>query len=371
MKTNSMKKITVLHVIERMNRGGVETVAMNILRHIDNNRFSFVFLCAEGKKYDYEDELIALGAKIIRAPGPRDAGLMTYLKNFKRIVNSENIDIVHAHNHSMYPLIAATYSGVKSRIYHSHTTGVESSGGLGKQFHIYLSKLIINILSTDRVACGIEAGKYMFGDRPFMTFHNGIILEDFYFSIDNRRMIRRDYNISDSAIVIGHIGRMVPVKNQKFVIEIFKEYLKLKTNSYLLLVGNGEQKVENEEYAKKHMVEGKVKFLGSRGDVNALYSAMDLFILPSMSEGLPVTLIEAQANGLESLASDTVSETANITGGVEFYSLKKGAIEWANKINSMDLARFDARKTLKQTPYNMKIGVKDMEKLYLETTGNN
>ncbi len=363
-----MTKI-VLHVIGSLDRGGAETFLMNVLRNINKDEIQFVFLCYGNESFDYEDEVVSLGAKIIRTTHPKYAGFIRHIKNIRRIINDENIDIVHVHTPyiSMFSLIAAKQTGVVSRITHSHATKLGANSSLVKRVYILLSRATISLLSTDRVACEEEAGKALFSDKPFSVIHNGIVLDSFQFSKDSRNKIRRSYNIPDSATVIGHIGRMVPVKNQKFIIEVFEQYLKLVPDAYLLLVGEGDQKAENEQYAKKYKISERVKFLGSRGDVGVLYSAMDLFIFPSLHEGLGMVLIEAQANGLKSLASNTVPESVKLTSGVEFYPLTKGAKAWASKLGSMDLSRFDARKTLEQSPYNMAIGVKDIERLYIDS----
>lgn len=367
MKKHNTRKIKVLHIVGRMDRGGVELVLMNILRYIDKEKICFIFLCYEDKVYDYEDEIIKLGAKIIRIPAPRDVGLVRYLNNFRRIVRIENIDIVHAHNYSMVPILAAKLSGVKLRLAHSHTTGVEYIPGRLKRLNILLSKKIISTLSTSRLACEVEAGKYMFGKKSFRILHNGIIINNFLFSDIKRKVIRKNLNLPAKSVVIGHVGRMVPVKNQKFIIKIFKEYLNLNPNSYLLLVGDGKQRLENEEYVRKLKLSNRVRFLGSRDDIGDIYSAMDIFIFPSLNEGLGLTLVEAQANGLNSVASDSVPASSKLTNGVEFFSLSEGADAWALKLyNKIDTSRFDESVSMRLGPYNITNSVKEVENLYLE-----
>lgn len=370
MKKTVINKIKILHVHAGMNHGGVEATAMNILRHIDRERFSFVFLCLDGRKYDHEDELVKLGAKIVRTPAPRSMGLVNYIKAIRQIMREEKIDIVHAHSNMVLSFIAAKSAGVKARIAHSHTTGTETVPGIPKKILIFISKIIINLLSTCRIACSNEAGTYLFGSRPFVTYSNGIILDNYRFSKKNRIAIRKGLTIPDDATVIGHVGRMVPVKNQTFLIQIFEHYLKLAPNSHLLLIGEGCQKHCNEQYVKSRNISDNVHFLGARRDIGDIYSAMDLFVLPSINEGLGMVIIEAQVNGLRSLVSDSVPQAVDLSDGVEFYSLKNSPSKWASKIYSMNLSRFNAKNIFKTSPYNIEISVKDIENLYTEARGN-
>jgi len=281
-------------------------------------------------------------------------------------MREENIDIVHAHSNMVLSLIAAKLAGVKARLAHAHITGTENVPSAGKRLIIFISKIIVNLFCTDRVACGEDAGRYLFGSRSFTTIYNGIVLDNFSFSELNRSKIRKELNLSESATVIGHIGRMVPFKNQKFLIDVFVQYLKLNPSSYLLLIGGGYQRHENEQYAKTYNVAERVMFLGNRDDANMFYSAMDAFVLPSTNgEGLGMVVVEAQANGLRSLVSDKVPKEVKLTKGVEFLSLDEGAQSWAKKLSSISsTSRFDALKTLQHTPYNIELGVKDVEEIY-------
>lgn len=360
-----MKKITILHVHAAMNRGGVESIVMNILRYIDRDRFSFIFLCVEDGKYDYEDELTDLGAKVIRTPRPRDIGMITYLRTIRRIMHEENVDIVHAHSNMVLSLIAAKIAGVKARLAHAHITGTENVPNAKQKAIISISKIIVNLFCTDRVACGEDAGRYLFGNRDFEIVYNGIVLDNYSFSESNRSKVRKKLNLPKSATVIGHIGRMVPFKNQRFLIDVFAQYAKLNPNSYLLLIGGGYQQTENQQYAKKYNVAEKIIFLGNREDANKFYDAMDVFVLPStQGEGLGMVVVEAQANGLRCLVSDKVPSEVKLTEGVEFLSLDEGTQSWANRLSSISISRFDALKALKHTPYNIELGVKDVEEMY-------
>jgi len=364
-----IKKRNILQVHAKMNFGGVESTAMNILRHIDRSKYAFVFLCIDSDKFDYEDEMVKLGVKVIRTPSPKDIGIIKYIVRIRKIMVNEQIDIVHAHSNMVLSLSAAISVGIKSRIAHSHTTGTENIPNTSKRIQLYISKVIINIFCNVRLACSEEAGKYLFGSKPFDTYYNGIILNDFTFSEFKRKKFRKEYGIPNTASVIGHIGRMVPVKNQNFLIEIFVEYLKLIPDAYLILIGEGYQQTQNELLAKKNDVEHRVIFLGSRGDVGYLYSAMDLFVFPSINEGLGMVIVEAQANGLKCLASDSVPSSVKLTEGVEFYSLSNDSRSWALRMSLINTKRYDAYEELEKGQYNINTGVKNIEKIYLKSLG--
>ena len=202
--------ISVLHVVGAMNRGGAETFLMNTLRNIDKDRFTFVFLCYGNNKFDYEDEIISLGSKIVRIPDVKVVGILRHIRDIKQVIQNENIHMVHVHTHynSMFSVIAARLAKLKVRIVHSHTTESGSDQGIIRRIYSVVAKIMININTTNYVACSTGAGRALFGNRKkIQIIHNGIDVSKFRYSKNIRRLMREQLRISDDTFVIGHIGR--------------------------------------------------------------------------------------------------------------------------------------------------------------------
>lgn len=366
--------INILQVIGGMGRGGAETFLMNVLRNIDRSKYNFVFLCYGDKPFDYEEEVISLGAKIVRVRDIKEVGFRQHVRDLRKVVVDNSIDVVHAHTYynSVFSLIAAILSGVRLRIVHSHNTQSEPSPSLAKQFYFFVSKIGIEIFANKFVACGDDAGRALFVPwRKFQVINNGINIKDFAYSQDSRNSVREELGIDKRATVLMHAGRFAEVKNHDFLIDTFAEYQKYDPKSRLILVGDGPLRKKTEDKVEKLNLSNAVKFLGLRSDVYRIYSAADAFVFPSIFEGLPVVLVEAQTNGLRCLVSDSVDKDTKLTEAVEFYQLSKTASEWANRISSMNLARVDSQDTMLNSSYNIKISVKNIEKLYIDSRGCN
>ncbi len=366
LATKNKKRINVLHVVGGMDMGGAETFLMNVLRAIDGDyRYRFIFLCFDDRLYDYENEIKAIGGKIVRTPDVKKVGPLKHIRQIQKIIADEDIKIVHSHTYynSIFPLIAARKSNVKVRVTHSHNVQSELSPSLLKKAYFTLSAFVIGRYSTEFVACGNDAGIQLFGKKPFTVIHNGINIDDFTFSYSSREYYRKKLNIPNDAIVIGHVGRLEPVKNHEFLIDIFYALTKLETNSHLLLIGSGSQQDNIKQKIKALGINKQVSIINKSHEVNKLYSAMDLFAFPSLFEGMPVALVEAQANGLKCLISDEIDKSINLTDNTVFYSLSRTARQWAAKL--YDMKNSDQRTVeLKNDSYNISNLVKSTEKLY-------
>lgn len=323
--------IRVLQCVNDMHRAGLETMLMNYYRNLDRTQIQFDFLTHRPYKSDYDDEILSLGGKVYYAPRLYPQNYPTYFKwmaNF--FYEHPEYKIVHSHIDSMsyLPLLAAKKAGVPFRIAHSHNTAID------KDFKYPLKqyfRLKINTVCNERLACGQEAGKFLFGNKKFKVIPNAIDAEKFYFDEEIRYKKRTEIGITDE-FVIGHVGRISYQKNHKFLIEIFNELLKIEPNSILLLVGVGEKEEEVRKQIHKFGIDEKVRFLGNRSDVNELYQAMDVFVMPSFFEGIPVVGIEAQFADLPCVFSDKVPEEVKFNDKCEFVSLEKSAEEWAKSI---------------------------------------
>ncbi|MCA9319022.1 glycosyltransferase family 1 protein [Candidatus Saccharibacteria bacterium] len=364
----SSKTVSVLHVIGNMNRGGAETFLMNVLRNIDRNKFEFIFLCYGDAKSDYEDEITQLGGRIVRTPDVKDVGILAHIQHLRRIIAEYNIDVVHAHTYynSLFSLIAATLSGVL-RIAHSHSTQSEPNPNLAKRVYFLVSKIGIELFANKFVACGNEAGRALYMPwRKFQVINNGINIKDFVYDQDNRNSIRTELGINKNATVLMHAGRFAEVKNHDFLIDTFAEYQKYDPKSQLILVGDGPLRKKMEDKVEKLNLSNAVKFLGLRSDVYRIYSAADAFVFPSIFEGLPVVLIEAQANGIKCIISDAVDKNVKVTDSVIFHSLSSGPKTWARHIFEANKAHVDNSHILANGAYDMSANIDAIQMMYSE-----
>ena len=227
----------------------------------------------------------------------------------------------------------------------------------------------IGKVANQYYACGKLAGDFMFHDSQYSVIHNAINLDDFVYNESERIKTRKQLGLEDK-FVIGHVGRFCRVKNQLFVLDIFTELLKIKNNSVLLLIGKGQDEQKIRDKIKALGISDKVRILIGRSDVNDLYQAMDIFILPSLFEGLPVVGIEAQANGLTSFVSDTISPEIVISNSIKQLPLSYGAEKWAAEIASASYNRnVNAKIELQNAGYDIKIEAEKLQKKYLDLIG--
>lgn len=327
--------IRVAHIIGKWLGGGVESVVMNYYRHIDRTKIQFDFICDEDSTNIPYEEIKKLGGKVILVPPYQK--VFKYHKKLKEVLKSGGYKIVHSHINtlSVFSLFAAKCAGVPVRIAHSHSTTnkKEKKKNLLKQVLRPFSK----VFATDYMCCSELAGRWLFGNKEYdngnvYLLNNAIDLDKFKYDEERRKKKRKELNIEDDTLVIGHVGRFVEQKNHRFLIDIFNEVHKQKENSILLLAGQGPLMEEMKEKAKILGIEDSVKFLGQRNDINELYQAFDVFCLPSLYEGLPVVGVEAQATGLLCIFSDDMTKETKVLDTTEFLSLNQSAEEWAYTI---------------------------------------
>lgn len=361
-----MKPIRILHVVPNMNSGGIENLIMNLYRNIDRNKVQFDFLVHYHKRGVFDNEIEQLGGKIYRFSIREDNNIIKYIKQvddfFKRHRNEYNI--IHGHMASLgvvYLGIAKKYD-IPIRIAHSHGTSyLKTIKGYMKYILFKLTKYKANVYYS----CSTEAGQYLFGNnRNFEIIPNAINMEKFEYNEDVRKILREELDLKEK-LVIGNVGRFNLQKNHEFIIDIFNEIKKKKSNSILLLIGIGEEEKRIRQKVKEMKLEESVRFLGLRNDVERLYQAMDIFLMPSLFEGLPLTGIEAQASKLKCIFSDTITKEVKITNNVEFLSLKLPEKKWADKI--LEVKNYD-RKSVEITnkDFDIRELAKKMEKVYIE-----
>lgn len=334
-------KVYVLVLITVMDRAGAETMLMNYLRNIDRDRIQMDFLINRAEKSDYEDEIKRLGSRIYHMCGLVPGKFGRYKREFKQFLQEHpEYTIIHSHleERSYFALKIAKKMGVPVRIVHAHS--VPKHLDLKLPVRLYFRHKLKGTY-THRFACSEEPAKWLYGTSENVTFmKNAIDVEKFSHSESTREKVRQELHISKDTLVIGHIGRFIYEKNQSFLLDIFNNVNKAHPKCKLLLIGGGKPKGEiayKEEIKKKTTklgIKDKVEFLGVREDIPELMQAMDFLVMPSISEGFPVTLVEGQAAGLKCLVSDAITYKCDVTGEMQFMSLKDDAVEWANKILS-------------------------------------
>ncbi|MFJ7747168.1 glycosyltransferase family 1 protein [Peribacillus sp. NPDC097295] len=304
--------LRILHVVVNMNRGGAETLIMNLYRNIDRSKIQFDFLTS--KEGVFDSEILALGGRVHRIPYLTDVGHFTYKKHLDTFFKKNDYKVVHAHMDKMSGLIlqSAKKAGIPKRISHSHNT--QSEGSLpARLYKWYVGKLILPN-ATNFFACSNKAAQWLFNkeNKKAEILKNGIEYKEFTFSPDIRKQVRKELDILDDTFVLGHVGRLAQQKNHTFLVDIFTDYLKQKENSILILVGDGPLRADILKKVRNLKLESKVKFIGIRSDINRILQGFDVFVFPSLHEGLPVSLIEAQAAGLPCLISDDISKEVDL-----------------------------------------------------------
>ena len=325
------KPIRVLQVVTHMNRGGLETMLMNYYRHIDRDRVQFDFLVHRDKRAAYDDEIEALGGKIYRLPRLVPWSVH-YLKALNCFFDSHpEYKIVHVHQDCLSSVIlkVAHKHGVPVRIAHSHS----SSQDMDLKFFIKLFyKQFIPRYANKLFACSQLAGNWMFSGAPFEILNNAIDNVAYTYAPETSKKVREQLMIPEDAFVIGHIGRFSHPKNHSYLIDIFASVASKEPKAKLLMVGDGDLRPEMEAKVRELGLIDRVIFTGVRSDVPELLQAMDVFVFPSLYEGLGIAALEAQASGLPCVISDQVPSDCALTDLVEFMSLASSPEEWAERI---------------------------------------
>jgi glycosyltransferase involved in cell wall biosynthesis len=329
--------VKVLHILGTMDPGGVETWLMHLLRNIDRDRFQFHFCTFGPQPGLYATEVERLGGKVLRCP--KTANLVAFGGRFQRILREGNYDVVHSHVHFFSGAVLrwANAEGVPLRIAHSHTSHDDRPNTWARRSYRKLMQVWTGRYATHGLAASRLAAANLFGenwqaDSRVRVLYYGIDLDPFRQPI-NREEVRRELGVPLEAPVVGHVGRFVHPKNHSFILEIAAGILEKRPDIHFLLVGSGPLLPETEARAKAMGLSDKIHFAGTRTDVARLMrGAMDVFIFPSLWEGLPVTVIEAQAAGLRCILSDRVTVEANILPEqVIQLPASKTPEEWATK----------------------------------------
>ena len=328
-----MEPVRILQVVPAMDCGGMEAFLMNMYRNMDRTQIQFDFLYHYDKPCYFDAEIAALGGRIYRLGIRTDGNLPHYLRGLDAFfAQHPEYSVIHGHysGFGMFYNHYAKKHGVAVRVGHSHNTSSET--GLVGTLDRLMSKPFRYGL-THRFACSEPAGRFLFGNKPFIVVHNGVNTRDYLPDAEKRTAARAALGLSENQLVLGHIGRFSQQKNHAFLLDIFAQVHARQKNAVLLLAGEGALLASMQQKAGElGLSKDAVRFLGLRSDVPQLLQAMDAFVFPSLFEGLPVSCIEAQAAGLPCFLADTIAPEVKLTDAVYFLPIAQGVKLWADKL---------------------------------------
>lgn len=370
-----MTKKKVLHVIGNLEIGGAEIVAMNYYRLIDREKYEFHYLVYSSKKGYYEDEVTALGGKVIHL-NYSYSKLLSFSRKFLKLIKKEKYDIIHSHmlfNNGIV-LKLANVANIPMRISHSHSTRNKvKETKILKLYEIVMRK-IINENATHFLSCSTQAGEFLYGRKKYIKngimIPNGIDTQKFQFNEQKRKDIRKKHMIDDDVVLLGAVGHLESVKNHQYLLDLIYELRESKYN--LLLVGDGSKYTELINKSKRLGIENQIILTGNVSNVEEYLSAMDLFLFPSLYEGFGISVIEAQANGLECLISDKIPDDVIVTELVHKLPIEEKNIEqWIEEVIKRTKNRVNNRAQYMQDVIKSGFDVKEvgnnLEKIYNST----
>ena len=327
---SQIEPIRILHIVSNMQQGGIENFIMNIYRNIDRNKVQFDFLVHRDFEADYDKEILSMGGKIYHV-----SRLIPWSRSYRRELKKffqehPQYKIVHVHQDclSSVALQCAKECGVPVRIAHSHNKNQDINIKYWIKRH-YMKQ--IPKFATDYFACGKDAGDWMFSGHSYHILRNAIDASAYTYSPQKAAYVREQLDV-EKKFVIGHIGRFDPQKNHSFLIDIFNKCAKTNPDARLLLIGDGKGRTRIQEKVNSLGLEDKVIFTGVRSDIADLLQAIDVFVFPSLYEGLGIAAVEAQAAGVPCILSDNVPTECKMTKNVEYLSVNESSEVWARHI---------------------------------------
>lgn len=351
----------ILQVVTYMGRGGIETMLMNYYRHMDREKIQFDFLVHREFRADFDDEIEAMGGHIYRLP-PMNPASGTYQKALADFFRTHSYRVVHCHLNYMSGVVlaAAKKAGVPVRIAHAHTASMAPGW---KQAVRRLCKHLIPVTATHRLACSSDAGQAVFGKQNFSILANAIDAAAFTPDDAIRTEVRAELDLGE-AFTVMHIGRMIYAKNHEFLLDTFEELLKTEPSAKLVLVGDGEL---HSQIATKvaQLPKHSALLLGTRGDIPRLLQAADVFAFPSRFEGMPVTLVEAQAAGLPCIKSAAITDECIVTDQVKSLPIDDPKA-WAEAILVLkDVPHVNTLADIQTSGYDITYAAEKLTRFYL------
>lgn len=361
--------LRVLQIMGIVESGGVEAVIMNYYRHIDRSKVQFDFVMHKGGNTNYIDAVKSMGARVYEIT-PYTKNLFTFTYDIYKIIKRGHYDIVHSNMNSLsgLPLLAAWLAGARVRILHNHTTDTKAEG-----FRTVIKRTLrpfAKMFANQYWACSKLAAEWMYGKKAVDSgkvtiINNAIDFKKFSFSQEKRDALRNELGL-EGKFVIGHVGRFEKAKNHEFLIDVFTEVAEQEEKAFLLLIGEGSLMESIRKKVSELHLEKKVLFLGVRNDVADLYNVMDVFLFPSLYEGLGMVAVEAQVNGMPVVASTEVPKEAKITENIKWYSLDLESKKWATEVLSAKRVAFaETLKSMQESGFDIVNEARKLDKMYL------
>ena len=361
--------IRVLQVFASLNVGGAESRMMDVYRHLDRSKFQFDFLTMQLEEQYFENEIRALGGKVIKIAPPRQSGTRANLKAMTKILKEGKYEAVHAHTsyHCGMVMLAAKRAGVPIRISHSRTTGSKHSGKKA-QIMLGIGRFLINRYATDRLAISNEAGEYLFAKKIFTVIPNAIDLSRYEKRNDSViEEQKREFSLLDADVILGQVGRFDNMKNHGFTLKLFKEYLKKQPKAKLVLVGDGPLREQREKETQELGLRDRVVFTGVRSDIPDWMYLFKCLLVPSVFEGLGGVILEGQAAGTPVLKSDSFTDAADLDIGLVERCKLDDLQSWLNALDHLPVAveRKAIVDAFDRTGYSLTSAVTSFCKIYL------
>ncbi|HDR7894655.1 MULTISPECIES: glycosyltransferase family 1 protein [Bacillus] len=372
-----MKPIRVLQVAGKMRSGGAEAMIMNIYRNIDDKYVQFDFVSFDEEEGYYDKEIKKLGGRIFYIPSPEKIGVLQFISNLVRLLKKEGpFDIVHAH--TLYNiglvLLAARLAGIKKRIAHSHSTKASVKQNLLHKIYQVIMGKLINLNATEFIACGTEAGEFLYGKSKFKK--RGKVLPNAidvfpYLNKENLESenLYREHKIRENTFIMGQVGTLNEIKNHDFTISICKRMKEKGIEFRMLFVGDGELNNVLRKRVDQEGLQNQIIFLGLRADIPNLMNLFDVLIMPSIFEGLPVTLIEAQAAGTPCVVSNVITIEADLgLGLIKYMDLNVGVDRWIDELQKMRNNKLknsdEIMLAFEQKEYDIKSNIENLMRVY-------
>lgn len=373
-----MAIVRVLHAVAGMDRGGIETFLMNVYRNIDRTKVQFDFLLNTSRECAYNAEIRLLGGRIYSIPSRREGIFKRKRALYAFLREHDEYKVMHQHSSSLtdiVPLQVAKKMNMPIRIIHCHNAN-QGGSAFHKYIH-WINRFFIKKYATDFYACSDLAAKWMYSHkqykkREFALINYGINLKNFSFDPVARMQLRKEFGFNDRQLIIGNVGRFHTQKNHLFLLEIFAEVLKRRSDAYLCLVGDGELRPQIEKKIRDLKISDNVILMGIRSDIYNILNMIDVFLFPSLYEGFGIVLIEAQAMGIPCIVSTEVPLEVKILDTLICQSLIDNKVDWCNAVIQVaNAGRIPHAETLvADAGYNIESVSKKLEVKYLESLGS-
>lgn len=358
----------ILQIAAHLTIGGAEKVCRDIGLYANPREYETHYVIFDDDIGDFGKEVEAKGCKIFKLREPSE-NYGEYFKALKDLMSKYPYTAVHAHTMFSigWVMLAAKQMKIPVRVSHAHSALIDGNGLVKSVYENVMRKLILSC-STDLVACGEKAGIRLYGEKAYKKrgnlILNGIDTDAFVFSQEKRDEIRKKFNI-EAKYVLGHTGRLAEVKNQIFLLKLMPDILKQRPDAVLMLIGDGDDREMLRNTAKELNIQDKVIFAGNTTSVQDYLSAMDVFVFPSLYEGLPLSILEVQANGLPCIISDTVPPDVFLTDLIHPLSLKDGKEKWINEILAVNRnTKTDYPLQLKNAGFDIHTAMKKVYEIY-------